>query len=487
MISDLYQYIIPDTSGIPLAPRIRTQSEITPESIRLAMNRWISYDMRFRQLYYAYVGLKPADLALITLGEDAQKDEAVMSNFCRYIVESLKGYIVGNPPEYECAEGDTFGTAILDLFRKQNKSQVDADLIQDMSTFGRAFELVYLGDDGTPKSTVVSPRDAFVAYSGDVEQDSIFGAVRYAEPHDDGTTSYRLYLYTAYDVQQWTSESQEGPWNLESAEPHPFGRVPLIEYANNKEYMGDFESIIALQNMYNRTLLNRVADKDAFVKSILMISGSVLGMTPDEVKTSLGVLKDNRVLQFDNDGSTASYLEKSMDETGVQVLQDQIKNDIHKFSMVPDLSDEQFANNASGIAMEYKMFGTNQMVANKAIQFQKGFTRRCKLYDAALNNPMGDGEASADISAMHIIFRINTPQDLATLAPPLTQLVQAGIVSKDTARRAVALVRDADAEGEAVGKEADEQAERNRMAFESDFEMPPKMDVSEEDEDESAR
>ena len=273
---------------------------------------------------------------------------------------------------------------------------------------------------------------------------------------------------------------------MESAEPHPFGRVPLIEYANNKECLGDFESIIALQNMYNRTLLNRVADKDAFVKSILMISGSVLGMTPDEVKTSLGVLKDNRVLQFDNDGSTASYLEKSMDETGVQVLQDQIKNDIHKFSMVPDLSDEQFANNASGIAMEYKMFGTNQMVANKAIQFQKGFTRRCKLYDAALNNPMGDGEASADISAMHIIFRINTPQDLATLATPLTQLVQAGIMSKDTARRAVALVRDADAEGEAVDKEADEQAERNRMAFESDYEAPPKMNVV-EDEDESAR
>ena len=137
-----------------------------------------------------------------------------------------------------------------------------------------------------------------------------------------------------------------------------------------------------------------------------------------------GVVKDNRVLQFDNDGSTASYLEKSMDETGVQVLQDQIKNDIHKFSMVPDLSDEQFANNASGIAMEYKMFGTNQMVANKAIQFQKGFTRRCKLYDSALNL-MGDGEASADIASMHIIFRINTPQDLAILATPLTQLVQA--------------------------------------------------------------
>lgn len=472
MISDLYQYIIPDTSGIPLAPRIRTQSKITPESIRMAMNRWVSYDMRFRQLYYAYVGLKPADLALIATSGTRKKDEAVMSNFCRYIVESLKGYIVGNPPEYECDDEDMFGKAILDLFRKQNKQQVDADLIQDMSTYGRAFELVYLGDDGTPKSTVVSPRDAFVAYSGDVEQDSIFGAVRYAEPHDNGTTTYRLYLYTSSDIQQWTSESAEGPWNLESSEPHPFGRVPLIEYANNKEYMGDFESIIALQNLYNRTLLNRVADKDAFVKSILMVSGSVLGMTPDEVKQSLGVVKDNRVLQFDNDGSTASYLEKSMDETGVQVLQDQIKNDIHKFSMVPDLSDEQFANNASGIAMEYKMFGTNQMVANKAIQFQKGFTRRCKLYDSALNL-MGDGEASADIASMHIIFRINTPQDLAILATPLTQLVQAGIMSKDTARRAVALVRDADTEGEVVDKEADAQAERDRAAFEDDYSTTP--------------
>ena len=488
----LYKYIIPDTSGIALAPRIRTQEEITPESIRKAMQQWSSYSLRFRMLYYAYVGLEPKGVYGSAIAEAEDGSSRVLSNFCGYIVRSLKGYIVGNPPDYESAEGDAYAETIYDLFHKQNMEQVDSNIIQDMITYGRGFELVYRANDaaGTPRSTVINPRNGFVAFAGDVEEDSVFGAVLYTEPRDDGTTLYRLYLYTRYDVQVWESNSQDGPWDIvEGPTPHGFGRVPLIEYANNKEYMGDFENIIALQNVYNRTLLNRVADKDAFAKSILMVMGSVLGQTPEEVDKSVETIKKGRVMHFDTDGSGASYLEKSMDETGVQVLQDQIKSDIHKFAMVPDLSDEQFANNSSGIAMAYKLFGTDQIVAEKALNFQKGFTRRCKLYDYALFNPMDSPtyEPLSDIGSMRIKFKVNSPQDLSYMATSLSQLVTSGIISKDTARKSLSIVNDSTVEGEKVDAEADAQAERNRMAFESDFEMPPKMDVSEEDEDESAR
>ena len=474
----LYQYIIPDTSGIALAPRIRTQETITPDSVRLAMSQWKQYELRFRILYYAYVGRSPTNMYGYdeTYRTDDDTDH-VLSNFCGYIVKSLKGYIAGNAPEYDCKEGDVYAEQIFELFKEQNKQQVDADILQDMSTYGRGFELVYRADDamGTPKSVVVNPRNAFVAYAGDVEEDSIFGGVIYTIPKDDKTYTYRLYMYTQTDVIVWESESMDGDWVIvEPAKPHGFGRVPLIEYANNKEYMGDFEPIIALQNVYNRTLINRVADKDAFVKSILMIVGQVIGKSPEEVQASLDNLKKNRVLQMDSDAS-ATYLEKSLDETGVQVLQDQIKSDIHKFSFVPDLSDEQFANNASGVAMAYKLFGTDQLVAEKALNFQKGFARRCKLYDAALNNTTGspDYEPKANIGAMNIKFKFNTPQDLSYMSTALTQLVTAGILSKDGARRALSIITDADVEAEKVDSEADAQAERNRAAFEDDYSSTP--------------
>lgn len=471
-MDDYYKYVIPDTSGIQLAPKIRTSRDITPASIERAMAVWSSYANRYESLFYAYVGHSKASIYSQLMDETLNTSEySTISNYCGYIVKTIKGFMAGNPPAYECSEEDTYGRAICDMYKAHCMGEIDAHIIKDMSIYGRAFELVYRDEkDGTPRSTVISPRDAFVAYSGDLGEDSVFGAVRYAEPQDDGSTLYRLYLYTDTEEQIWESQSATAGWVMMSSRPHGMGRVPLIEYCNNDEYMGDFEGIIALQNLYNRTMLNRVADKDAFVRSILVVVGQVIGKTPDEIESSLENLNKNRVLQLD-DGSTASFLEHTMDETGIQVLQDQIKSDIHKFAFVPDLSDEQFSNNASGVAMAYKLFGTSQIVVDKDGNFQKGFSRRCKLYDAILNNPAVQPgyTPKADISQMHCIFKYNSPQDLSYMATALTTLVGAGILSKDTARKNLSIVADAESEAEKVGQESEADAEIQRLSFEADF------------------
>ncbi|MFA7184958.1 MAG: phage portal protein [Victivallales bacterium] len=490
-VKDLYRYIVPDTSGIPLAPRIRSSGIINSRTIQKAYDTWQMQTRRFRHLYYAYVGMDRRVLVDVDESEDGLPDEVntdrygnktinrVSSNFCNYIVTILEGYIAGNAPEYDFAENDVHAKEIVDLFKRQNKELVDADLIQDMSIYGRAFELIYRSDDdkSTPKSTVISPRDCFVAYSGDVEEDSVFGAVFYDTPAENGETDCRINIYTKTDVEEWHSYSIDDVhgWKLISKKPHGLGRVPLIEYRNNKVFMGDFESILALQKYYNRTMLNRVADVDAFAKSILLLVGSVMGQTPDEIKNSVKNLNEAGVLQMDNDGSSASYLERSLDETGVQILQDQIKSDIHKFSFVPDLSDEQFANNASGIAMAYKVFGTDQLIARKALNFQTGFMRRCKIYDYALNNPSlsPSYKPVTDLGAMRIVFKLNAPQDLSYMSSALSQLVQNGILSKDSARRSLDVVNDADDEKEKVSHEADEDSARARSSFEDDYSTTP--------------
>lgn len=463
------QFKIPDTSHIRLAPKIRTQLEITPQSIAQAMTTWNSYLSRYIRLYNYYIGEQP-----IRDRKDGEGENHVVSNLCYYVVNAFKGYLVGYPPEYVCAPEDKKAKEIIDLYRHQNKARVEAEIAQNLSIFGVAYELVYLSDDATPvpKSTVLSPMDAFVAYSGDVESDSVFGAVRYEEKDDKGVTTYRLYLYTRTDFEIWTSHSYTGPWErVGKPQPHGFNRVPLIEYCNNSERMGDFEQIITLQDAYNRLLSNRLDDKDAFVRSVLLISGHVLGKTPEEVEESLNMLKRHRTLQFDDENGSAQYLEKTMDESGIQVLQDQIKNDLHKLAMCPDLSDEQFSSNSSGVAMAYKLFGTDQRVAEKISQFGLGFTRRCKLYDTALHNPTRNPniDTGTDIASMNIVFKLNTPQDLSYMSSSLTNLVDSKIISKKTARSNLLIVPDADAEKEQIDKEAEEEAEWNKQAFEDDY------------------
>lgn len=467
-------------------PKIRTQEEITDTAIKNCFRQFTARQARFMLLDNYYKGRHRFP--------DDTTGSMVVSNLCGYITKALKGYLVGNRPKYVFKEEDVYGRQIVDLFTEQNKWLIDSELVQDMSIYGRAFELVYrdAADPRMPKSVRVSPEDAFVAYAGDVEQDSVFGAIRYLEVDENNVEHYTLYLYTRTDAEIWKSDSADGPW-VRTAGPvaHGMGRVPLIEYANNRDYMGDFEAIIPLQDAYNQLLSDRLDDKTAFAQAMLRISGSTIGDTVEEIEENLKLLKQAKVLHLDTD-STADYLIKTMDESGVQVYQDQLKSDIHKEAMVPDLSDEQFANNASGVSMAYKLFGTDQMVADKIAQYEKGFRRRCKLYDAVLFNATASDtyQTQVDIGAMNIRFILNSPQDLSYMTTALSSAVASGYLSKRTATESLAIVDDADLEWKRIEDEQQKAVDQQKALFEDDYANPDgesysDVEVVTEDEDDT--
>lgn len=62
------------------------------------------------------------------------------------------------------------------------------------------------------------------------------------------------------------------------------------------------------------------------------------------------------------------------------MLRRALSEDIHKFSMVPDLTDEQFAANASGVAMRYKLLGLEQLTGVKERYFREGLRCRVRLF-----------------------------------------------------------------------------------------------------------
>lgn len=461
---DYKKYIVSDTSGLRNRPKIRVAEELSDATIRKAMKQWLEYQATYRTLYDYYIGRQLPEMT-------EEETVKVMSNHCYYIVSAIKGYMTGNAPSYAYEDGDGYAEQIVEAWRAGSMETTEAELIQALSTFGVAYELVYRTDKGKIRSEVYDPMSAFVAYSGDIDADSVFGAIYYEMEDEHGQRFYRLYAYTREDIQIWESTSPAGPWKQTSEPiPHGFGRVPLIEYSNNSDRLGDFEQVITLQTEYNSLLRERLEDKNAFAKSILAITGQVIGKTPDEVESSLKVIKKNRVLQFDDENGRGEYLEKTMDESGVQVLQDCLKRDIHKLAMVPDLSDESFANNASGVAMSYKLFGTDNKVSDKERYFREGFLRRCKLYDYAMFNTTLSPtyEPKAQVHDMGIVFKLNAPQDLSYMATALTPLVSLGVLSKRTAMENLLIVADPDQEEERIDTEQEAQAAYNRAEFESD-------------------
>ena len=57
------------------------------------------------------------------------------------------------------------------------------------------------------------------------------------------------------------------------------------------------------------------------------------------------------------------------------MLKKAIKDDIHEFSKVPCLTDENFVGNASGVAMKYKLLGFEGLGKTKERYFKRGLRK----------------------------------------------------------------------------------------------------------------
>jgi len=95
-------------------------------------------------------------------------------------------------------------------------------------------------------------------------------------------------------------------------------------------------------------------------------------------------------------GAAAGYLTKQLNETEIQVLADALVRDIHKIAMVPAMTDEHFAGQASGVAMRFKLLGLEQLTKAKERWFREGLRSRMRLFAnvlAALGSPKLDADA----------------------------------------------------------------------------------------------
>ena len=128
-------------------------------------------------------------------------------------------------------------------------------------------------------------------------------------------------------------------------------------------------------------------------------------------------------------------------------MKNRLDNDIHKFAKCPNMSDEAFASNASGIAIKFKTMGTENLVSIKERKFKRGLQMRLELI-ANVKGLMGDG---FDWRAIEMSFTRNIPTNLVDIADVVNKL--SGIVSDETLLAQVPFVEDVQTEIERLDKE----------------------------------
>lgn len=382
----------------------------------------------------------------------------LVCNHAEYITDMATGYFIGNPITYKNDDIEP----ILDNFKKIDIHTVDTELCRDISINGIGHELVYMTSDKVPipKSTNIDPRNIFLVVDDTVEYKSMF-AVHYYPKYDidNNVVGYYVNVYTeSKTIKYLFKDLRSEQCELIKEESHYFKRVPVIEYWNKKNLKGDFEGVLTLIDAYNLLQSDRVNDKEQLVDALLAVIGVSFGDDEEEMTETAKLLKRMKVLELPAEGD-AKWLVKQLNETEVEVLKKALKDDIHEFSKVPCMTDENFASQASGVAMKYKLLGLEQLAKTKEGYYKTGLRERLQLY-ANIFNIKGN---NIDVSNTEINMTRALPVNEVEISNMVTTLD--GTVSLETRLSLLPFITDIEAELERVEEENTKKVEQQQKAF----------------------
>lgn len=395
----------------------------------------------------------------------------LVCNHAKDISDTASAYFIGNPISYK-SEADI--KPLMDALETAGADEADGDNGLDLSVYGRSYEYIYPMEGETDLTIKnLSPENTFMVYDDSIEQKELFAVYYYAKKDDSDRkrTIYVATVLTEHYKYVLNIQDIDGPQALlEESVPHFFDGIPVIEYRNNKLAIGDFELQIPLIDAYNVLMSDRITDKEQFIDAILAIYGAMLG-DPDakdeDGKTAKERVKDDKLLELPKD-SKAEYLTRTFDEQGVEVLKKAVEQDIHKFSHIPCMTDESFGGNVSGVAMEFKLLGMENITKIKTRYYKKGLRKRLRLFAGWLNKCRA---INVDISRITPTFSRALPKNLMEISQIVANLW--GKVSKKTLLSQVPFIEDVDAEVKAVEKEAEEAVKQQQAMFGFGSNTPP--------------
>lgn len=422
------------------------------------------YKARYDKLEKYYLGVH--DILNREKEIDAINNK-VLINHAKYITDICTGYLLGNPVDYQV--NDEYDIEpLLDVYKKQTINDLDTEIAKDVSIFGLQREYVYVNEDAEPKSCEIDNRNSVIVYDDTVEHNKLFGLI-YRPIYKGKTFQHWEIIYcddklTRTYISSSKSLTQEG-----EDKPHMFGKVPMIEYKNNPDYLGDFEPVISLIDAYNLLQSDRVNDKEQLVDAILCLYN--MDFSDEQAQQ----LKLSRMLANIPEDGKVEYLTKQLNEGDVDLLRATLENDIHKISMVPNMSDANFANNTSGVAIRYKLLAFEQHTKTKERYMEKGLMERFELYNNYLVNKSAMSEVP--VEEVDAVFTRNLPNNDLETSQMINNLSE--FVDQETLISQLSFIKDASEVVEAKEREDEEPKEEEYIENEI-----PNVNETEEIEEE---
>ena len=375
-----------------------------------------------------------------------KEDAKLVHDYPGYITTIATAYFLGKPISYTLQDDKLKKDfeKLSEYLSTEEEQQENFEHSENCSIFGKSYELWYKNVDNTIGNVVVDPRDCFILRDNTVKKE-ITAAVRWDKTKNkEDKWVYTLEVYDSTSVTTYEflsdTDKKEVPTVTGETKLHGFKQVPIIEFLNNKRAFGDFKKVVSLIDGYDEAASTSIDDMTDFTDALLVLTN--VGGTDKE---TLKKIKEDKLMLIDDDGD-AKWLIKQVNDSYAQNNKNRLNQDIHKFSMIPDMQDKEFSGNSSGVALGYKLLALEQLAAQKEMHFKKAINQRLQLMIDFYNLKI----KSTDIQK---VFTRNVPKNLVEAADTAQKLQ--GIVSHETILSTLPFIEDAKGELEKIKAEED--------------------------------
>ncbi len=417
--------------------RVAAGTEMTPELLAEYMIKHkAEISNRYQRLHDAYEN--KYEISRLGRKPDWKPNNRIPVNFAKYITDTMNGFFIGIPVKITCDDdGVSNYLEFLDQYNDQDDN--NAELSKICSIYGKGYEMYYVDEQGNIGITYLTPMDAFMIYDDSILEHPLFFVRHYKDADNVEWGSWSDGRVVQHFVNRGTYRWVDEP------KIHGFEGVPAVEFVENEERMGIFESALPMIDAYNKAISEKANDVDYFADAYLKILGAKLE------ESELEQLRSNRIINFDgeNDGSLiVEFLQKPNGDTTQENLINRLEKLIFQISMVANISDENFGA-SSGIALKYKLQAMSNLAKTKERKFTSGMNRRYKLI---FSNPVSGMQKDAWVGIKYQ-FTPNYPANILEESQIAGNL--AGITSHETQLKVLSIVDNVRQEIERMEEEQD--------------------------------
>lgn len=427
-------------NAINIRPKtIHLDAEPTQELIKKLIEHHEQNNLkRYQMLQNYYEGYN--NILLRTKDDKSKPNNRLVSGYPSYIVDLMQGYFIGKPVTYTSSDKNLIAE-IQDIFNYNDEQDENSELAKMCGIKGRAYEIVYIDEDAKIRFNEIDADNVIMVYDTKINPEPNFAIVVNRETSINGLNekNYRATVYTRDKIYHYVQG--ENGLILEHEEEHYFDEVPVIEFLNNDEGIGDFERVISLIDAYDKAQSDTANDFEEFTDAFLYL----VNLSGTE-KEDINKLKEDKVLLLDEEGQ-AGWLIKNINDSALENYKKRLNDDIHKFAKIPDISDERFMGNTSGESMKYKLLALDQVIAAKQRKFKRALQKRLEL----ICNYLAIKDKKYDYRDIDINFTANKPINEKEAVEMAIQML--GITSLSTALAKVPGVDDVEMELEKIEEE----------------------------------